>query len=66
MSLQYRLILFEHKFKNTLTDTMLRQKGETTMMGGGGMMNGFGFGGKGLIGLIFNLVIIVGIVILIV
>ena len=40
------------------------------MMGGGGMMNGFGFGGTslfgGLIGLIFNLAIIVGIVILIV
>ena len=40
------------------------------MMGGGGMMNGFGFGGMGLfggfIGLIFNLAIIVGIVILIV
>ncbi len=45
------------------------------MMGGGGMtlapgasagVNGFGFGGMGLIGLIFNLVIIVGIVILIV
>lgn len=35
-------------------------------MMGGGMMNGFGFGGLGLIGLIFNLVIIVGIVILIV
>ena len=40
------------------------------MMGGGGMMNGFGFGGMGLfgglIGLIFNLAIIIGIVILIV
>ncbi len=40
------------------------------MMGGGGMMNGFGFGGGsllgGLIGLIFNLAIIVGIVILVV
>ena len=36
------------------------------MMGGGGMMNGFGVGGMGLIGgligLIFNLAIIVGIV----
>jgi putative membrane protein len=40
------------------------------MMGGGGMMNGFGFGGMGLfgglIGLIFNLAIIIGIVILVV
>jgi len=40
------------------------------MMGGGGMMNSFGFGGMGLfgglIGLIFNLAIIVGIVLLIV
>lgn len=36
------------------------------MMGGGGMMNGFGFGGTSLIGLIFNLAIVVGIVILIV
>ena len=36
------------------------------MMGGGGMMNGFGFGGMGLIGLIFNLAIVIGIVILIV
>lgn len=40
------------------------------MMGGGGMMHGYGFGGMGLfggwIGMIFNLVIIVGIVILIV
>ena len=40
------------------------------MMGGGGMMNGFGFGGTslfgGLIGLIFNLAIIIGIVILVV
>ena len=40
------------------------------MMGGGGMMNGFGFGGMGLfggwIGLIFNLALIVGIVILVV
>ena len=40
------------------------------MMGGGGMMNGFGFGGGnllgGLIGLIFNLAIIVGIVLLII
>ena len=40
------------------------------MMGGGGMMNGFGFGGMGLfggwIGLIFNLAIIVGIVIMVV
>ena len=40
------------------------------MMGGGGMMNGFGFGGGnllgGLIGLIFNLAIIIGIVILVV
>ena len=39
-------------------------------MMGGGMMHGFGFGGMGLfggwIGLIFNLAIIVGIVILIV
>lgn len=33
------------------------------MMGGGGMM---GYGGFGLIGLLFNLVIIVGIVVLIV
>jgi len=33
-------------------------------MMGGGMMSGFGFGG--LIGLIFNLVIIIGIVILVV
>jgi putative membrane protein len=40
------------------------------MMGGGGMMNGFGFGGMGLfgglIGLIFNLAIAIGVVILIV
>lgn len=36
------------------------------MMGGGGMMNGFGFGGMGLIGLIFNLAIVIGIVILMV
>lgn len=38
------------------------------MMGGGGMMNGFGGMGLvgGLVGLIFNLVIVVGIVILIV
>jgi putative membrane protein len=36
------------------------------MMGGGGMMNGFGFGGMGLFGLIFNLAIIIGVVILIV
>lgn len=33
------------------------------MMGGGGMMNGFGFGGMGLI---FNLAIVIGIVILMV
>jgi putative membrane protein len=39
-------------------------KGEITMMGGG-MMNGLGFGGMGLIGLAFNLAIIIGIVILI-
>lgn len=37
------------------------------MMGGGGMMNGFGgFGLFGVLGLIFNLAIIIGIVILIV
>lgn len=40
------------------------------MMGGGGMMNGFGFGGMGLfgglIGLIFNLAIVIGIVVLII
>lgn len=40
------------------------------MMGGGGMMNGFGFGSMGLfgglIGLIFNLAIFIGIVILVV
>lgn len=38
------------------------------MMGGGGMMNGFGGFGLfgGLLGLIFNLAIIIGIVILIV
>ena len=39
-------------------------------MMGGGMMNGFGFGGMGFVGgliaLIFNLAIIVGIVILVV
>lgn len=39
-------------------------------MMGGGMMHGFGFGGMGLsggwIGLIFNLVVLIGIVILVV
>ena len=29
----------------------------------GGMMNGFGFGGFGLIGMVFNLVITVGVIV---
>ena len=43
-------------------DTRLQRKGEITMMGGGMM----GYGGFGLIGLLFNLLILVGIVVLIV
>lgn len=33
------------------------------MMGGGGMMGGSGFGGLGLIGVILNLVITVGVIV---